>query len=111
MRLSENAVPLSTHEPLARLRALRCSHCHTCGCARCRRIDRLLNETGQPLDSHPEAAGTWLVEGHLLPDGQGGWALQFGETITPLRDSLSPWVGHYVMVLIGELPALRPEEA
>ena len=103
-------MPLSNHQPLARLRALRCSHCHTCGCARCRRIDQLLDEAGQTLDSHPEASGAWLVEGRLLPDGHGGWAIQSGETITPLGNSLSPWIGHHIMVLIGAQPALRPED-
>lgn len=103
-------MPLSNQQPSARLRALRRSHCRTCGCPRCRRIDQFLEQAGQPLDSHPETNGAWLLEGRMLPDGQGGWAIQSASTVTTLNEALLPWAGHHVIVLIGTQPAPQSQE-
>ena len=89
----------------AKLRAARRSHCNTCGCARCRRIDQLLEQFGQSLQRHPEIAGAWLIEGRLLWDETGHWSVQAGDTITPLNKHLCPWVGYNVTILIGVEPA------
>jgi hypothetical protein len=74
-------------------------------CARCRRIDQFLEQAGQPPDAHPEAAGAWLLEDRLLPDGRGGWAIESASTVTTLSEALAPWAGHHVIVLIGAQPA------
>ena len=100
-------MPLTDQQHAARLRALRHSHCATCGCARCRWIDQQMEAAGTSPDFHPKATRAWLLEGRLLPDDQGGWVIQSGETITPLGDSLSPWAGHHVVVLIGARPVAQ----
>lgn len=95
--------------PIARLRAARRSHCHTCGCSRCRRIDQLLAQA-EHAAAHPETNGSWLMEGRLIADDKSGWALQSGETITPLAACLHPWAGYHVVIVVGAeaLPADEP---
>lgn len=88
-------------DPIARLRAARRSHCHTCGCSRCHRIDQLLEQVKQTLESHPEETGPWLIEGRLLNDDKGNWFIRSGEKVTPLSECLYPWDGYQVVIIIG----------
>src|SRR3972149_919614 len=96
----ENMAPLSD-QAITRLHTSRLSHCATCGCARCRRIDQLLDEMKRPSESHPEANGAWMIEGHLLRDEHGRLTIARSDTIASLDEALSDWSGHHLMILIG----------
>lgn len=93
-------MPLSD-QSIIRLRALRLSHCVTCGCARCRRIDQVLDDMEQLHESRPEADETWMIEGRLLRDEHGHLTIARGDTTATIDDALSNWSGHHLMILIG----------
>lgn len=88
-------------ETVTQLHTFRLSHCDTCGCARCRRIDQLLDEIGQLRESHSEADDAWMLEGRLARDEHGHLTIARGDTIAAVDDALSNWQGHRVLILIG----------
>lgn len=87
-------------ETPSRLKMLRNSHCDGCGCARCKRIDGILADTGETASGHPGSDDGWLVEGRLVRSGSQ-WFIEQDGTRTPLDDLLAPWADHEVTVLVG----------
>ena len=86
---------------ISRLLEFRLSHCDTCGCARCRRIDQLLDQREQPHESQPNANDAWMIEGRLQRDGHGHLTITRGGMLEPLNEALSNWQGHRILILIG----------
>lgn len=93
-------MPLSD-QAITRLRAFRLSHCATCGCARCRRIDQLLDEMKQRPESQSEANDQWMIEGCLQRDEYGHLTIARGDTVAALDEALSNWQGYHLMIFIG----------
>lgn len=93
-------MPLSD-QAITRLRTLRLSHCATCGCARCRRIDQVLDDMEQLHDLPSETNEAWMIEGRLLRDERGHLTIARGDTNASLDEVLSNWSGHHLMILIG----------
>jgi hypothetical protein len=90
-----------TDQSITRLHAFRLSHCATCGCARCRRIDQLLDKMEEPTATHSEADDEWMIEGRLQSDEHGQLTLTQGNTVATVNDILSNWQGHRILILIG----------